>query len=202
MRHLSPTRAVAALACGMGEAAPAAALVTPSGGPHRLAAGLLRAAPATVDIPPVAAAADHHLTATAGAVEPTGGVLHRQPLPMRTGLWTPRSRYWDSGRATHGLGVRHRGDLPVRAGAAPVSTAPTVYTKVLLFVTYSRCQVLPLRLITNARFRGCAVHHPRWRYPALFTNYAQVSTAIHTLGLMLWGARTRKVPPALSTCPR
>ena len=106
MRHLSPARAVAALALSMGEAAPAAALVTPSGGPHRLAAGLLCAAAATVDIPPVTAAADHHLTATAGAVEPTGGVLHRPSLPMRTGLWTPRSRYWDSGRATHGLGVQ------------------------------------------------------------------------------------------------
>ena len=97
---------------------------------------------------------------------------------MRTGLWTPRSRYWDSGRATHGLGVRYRGDLPVRAGAAPVSTAQTVYTKSLLFVI-SPYQGLPLSPDDETRFPGCPVHHPRWRYPALFTNYAQVSTAIH-----------------------
>jgi hypothetical protein len=99
---------------------------------------------------------------------------------MRTGWQTPRSRYRDSGRATHGLGVRYRGDLPVGAGGAPVSTAPTVYIKSPLFVISCRHRTLPLGLITNARFRGCAVHHPRWRFPALFTNYAQVFTAIYS----------------------
>ena len=53
---------------------------------------------------------------------------------MRTGLKTPSWRYLLSGRASD-LGVRYRADLPVRAGAAPVSTALTIYTKTSLFVT-------------------------------------------------------------------
>jgi hypothetical protein len=53
-----------------------------------------------------------------------------------------------------GLGVRHRGDSPVRAGAAPVSTAPMVYTKSLLLVTYSRYQALPGRRPAGRRGRG------------------------------------------------
>ena len=127
MRHFRPTCPVAALPSGVGETAPTAALIPSPGGLERLAPGWLRAPRTAVAIAPVAVAADQHLTPTTGTMEQTSGALHRQLLPMRTGLKSPRQRYLCSGRARHGLGVRYRADWPVRAGAAPVSTALTIY---------------------------------------------------------------------------
>ena len=99
MRHFLSPRPVAALARGMGMTAPAGALVTSSGGVEGGASRGLRAPRAAVDIAPVAAAANNHLTATAGTVEQTGSVLHRQLLPMSTGLKMPSEGYCYSGRA-------------------------------------------------------------------------------------------------------
>jgi len=111
MRHVrSSPLAIAALACGVGEAASVRSLVTPSGLALGLAAGGLRAPLSAVDIAPVAVAADHHLATTTGAVEQTRAALHRLLRPMRAGLEPNPERYSPVGRAPHGLGARHRED--------------------------------------------------------------------------------------------
>jgi len=111
MRHFcSSPLAIATLAFGMGEAAPARSLVTPTGLPAGLTAGGFRAPLTAVDIAPVAVAADHHLAATTGAIEQARAALHRALRPMRAGLEPKRGRYSPVGRALHGLGARHRGD--------------------------------------------------------------------------------------------
>jgi hypothetical protein len=110
MRHFLPPCPVAALTLGMGPAALRGALITACRGAPRLPPGALRAPRTAVDIAPVAAAADRHLTSTTGTVEQTGSVLHRQLLPMSTGLKTLGKRYLRAGRAMHGLGVRYRKD--------------------------------------------------------------------------------------------
>jgi len=69
MRHFVLARAVAALALGMLEPSGPAALIAPTSGTDRLAPGRLRALPAAVDIAPVTATADHHLTSTPGTEE-------------------------------------------------------------------------------------------------------------------------------------
>lgn len=69
MRHFLLARTVAALALGMLETPGSAALIAPRGSPLRLAPGRLRTLPAAVDIAPVAAPADHHLTSTPGTEE-------------------------------------------------------------------------------------------------------------------------------------
>ncbi len=158
MRHFLGAAATAVLAHRMDHTAPVAALITPSCGPYRLAPGLLRTARTTVDVAPVATPANEHLSAATGAVEQTGGILHRRLLPMRTGLVTPSWRYCLSGRASHGLGVRYRTDLPVRAGAAPVSTALTVYTQSPRFATSLRLPATPSGLAVTV-----------YRPPAAFT---------------------------------
>ena len=101
MRHFVRTPAVTALALGMAKAAPAAVLITPSGGFQGGAPGLLRATRTTVDMTPVTTAANEHLGTATGTGEQTGGVLHRRLRPMRTGLKTQRGRYLLSGRAMH-----------------------------------------------------------------------------------------------------
>ena len=111
MRHFrSSPLAIAALACGVGEAAPARFLVTPTRFPLGLTAGGFCASLSTVDIAPVAVAANHYLAATTSAVEQTRAALHRLLLPMRAGLEPNPERYFRVGRAPHGLGARHRGD--------------------------------------------------------------------------------------------
>ena len=89
------------MAIGMAKAAPAAVLITPCGGLQGGAPGLLRATRTTVDMTPVATAANNDLGTATGTGEQTGGVLHRRLRPMRTGLKTPRGRYLPSGRALH-----------------------------------------------------------------------------------------------------
>ena len=111
MRHVrSSPLAIAALACGVGEAASVRSLVTPSDLALRLATGGLRAPLSAVDIAPIAVAADHHLATTTGAVEQTRAALHRLLRPMRAGLEPNPERYSSVGRAPHGLGARHRED--------------------------------------------------------------------------------------------
>ena len=108
MRHFrSSPLAIAALACGMGEAAPARFLVTPPGLSAGLSARALRAPLTAVDIAPVAVAADHHLAATTGTVVQTRAALHRLLLPMRAGLEPNAERYSPVGRAL--CTVRGRG---------------------------------------------------------------------------------------------
>jgi hypothetical protein len=103
MRHFLTPGPVATLPLGMGQAAPAAVLVTLPGG----TSGLLprrRGASLAVTIAPVAARTDHYLTATAGAVEQAGRIAHRQFLPMSPG-WPPTSgRYLPTARAMHAPG--------------------------------------------------------------------------------------------------
>ena len=112
MRHFrcSPL-AIAALACGVGEAAPVRSLVTPTSLSAGLTAGALRAPLTAVDIAPVAVAADHHLAATMGTVEQTRAALHRLLLPMRAGLEPNPERYFPVGRALHGFGGAASGRL-------------------------------------------------------------------------------------------
>jgi len=95
MRHfLFSPLAIAALAFGMGEAPATTFLVTFTGRSHGASTGGLCAPTTAVNIAPVAVAADHHLTLTTGAVEQTGGALHRALLPMRTGFQSNRERYF------------------------------------------------------------------------------------------------------------
>lgn len=110
MRHFLPACPVAALAFGMGKTALERVLITSPGRPLRFTPGALRTPRTTVDIAPVAAAADRHLAAATGTIEQTGSDLHRQLLPMSTGLKPLIARYFLSGRAMHGLGVRYRKD--------------------------------------------------------------------------------------------
>jgi hypothetical protein len=154
MRHFVGPPAVTALTLGMGKASPATMLITPSRRPQGRAPGLLRARRTTVDVASVATAANEHLGTATGAVEQTGGVLHRPLLPMRTGLKTPRWRYLPSGRASHGSGGAVPGRLAGQSGAAPVSTALTIYTKTSLFVI---SQWDPLTSLPGStRWRPCS----------------------------------------------
>ena len=127
MRHFLPSPlAKAALACGMGKAATVRSLITPTGLSLGLMAGGLRAPLSAVDVAPVAVAADHHLAATTGAIEQTRAALHRLLLPMRAGLKPERKGYSPTGRALHGWGRGIGATVAVRAGTAPVSTAPPI----------------------------------------------------------------------------
>ena len=69
MRHFVLARTVAALALGMLETPGFGVLIAPRGGPLRLAPGRLRTLPTAIDIAPIAAPADHHLTSTPGTEE-------------------------------------------------------------------------------------------------------------------------------------
>jgi len=111
MRHFLPSPlAIVALTLGMGKAAPVRFLVAPSGLTLGLTASGFRAPLTAVDVAPVAVAADRNLAPTMGAVEQTCAALHRPLRPMRAGLKPTLERYFSVGRATHGLGARHRED--------------------------------------------------------------------------------------------
>ena len=111
MRHFLPSPlAITTLTLGMGKATPARFLVALTGLPLGLTAGSFRAPLPAVDVAPVAVAADRNLATTTGAVEQTCAALHRPLPPMRAGLEPKRGRYSPVGRASHGLGARHRGD--------------------------------------------------------------------------------------------
>ena len=169
MRHFrSSPLAIAALACGMGEAASARFLVTLTGLSAGLSAGALRAPLTAVDIAPVAVAADHHLAATTGTVEQTRAAPHRLLLPMRAGLEPNPERYFPVGRALHGLGARHRVDCGGRDRCRACLNGPFDLTDSAWLVTSLRPaagrHTLPDLLPETD------IHHPRWRFAALFTN--------------------------------
>jgi len=164
MRHFrSSPLAITALALGMRKAAPARSLVTPTGLAAGLTAGSLRAPLTAVDIAPVAVAADHYLAAATGAMEQTGAALHRLLLPMRAGLEPNPKRYFPVGRATHGLGVRHRADCGGRDRCRACLNGPIDLADSAQPVTSLRFaadhHTFPL-LLPSAEHTG--VHHLRW----------------------------------------
>jgi hypothetical protein len=75
---------------------------------------------------------------------------------MRTGLNSPSWRYCLPGRASHGLGVRYREGLPVVTGAAPVSTALTVYTESVPISASQRLPTAPSGLTVTVDFPAAA----------------------------------------------
>jgi len=104
MRHFPPPGPITSLTLGVVHTAGAAALIPRSGrAPRRPPCGL-GAVRAAVAVAAIAVAADRHLTATAGAVEQTGGRGHRQLLPMSPGSSPTSGRYLPMARATHGPG--------------------------------------------------------------------------------------------------
>ena len=104
MRHFLPPRPVTTLALDMGQAAPTAVLIPRPRGASGLPSRRRGTALMAVTTAPVAAATDHHLTATAAAVEQAGRIEHRQLLPMSPG-WPPTSgRYLPTARAWHAPG--------------------------------------------------------------------------------------------------
>jgi len=162
MRHFLPSPlAIAALACGMGKAASACSLVTPTGLPAGLTAGGFRAPLSAVDIAPVAVAADHNLATTTGTVEQTRAARHRPLLPMRAGLEPKRERYSPVGRASHGLGARHRCDCGGWNRCRACLNGP-------FDLTDSAQPVTSLRLADGpapswfSSIPEIWIHHPRW----------------------------------------
>jgi hypothetical protein len=180
MRHFrSSPSAIAALTRGMGKAAPACFLVAPSGLTLGLTAGSLRAALTAIDVAAVAVAADHHLAATTGTVEQTRAAQHRALLPMRAGLKPDPKRYSPVGRASHGLGARHRVDCGGQSRCRAFLNGPDDLTDSAQPVTSLR----PAADLTPFGFSPSPVprlHHPRWRFSTLFTENARVPETIHT----------------------
>ena len=180
MRHFrSSPLAIAALACGMSEAAPARFLVTPSGFALGLTAGGFRAPLSAVDVAPVAVAADQHLAATTGTIEQTRAALHRPLLPMRAGLEPNPERYSPVGRAAHGLGARHRGDCGGRDRCRACLNGPYDLTDRARPVTSLR-SAANLTTFWHSSVPELRIHHPRWRFSALFTDKARVRKANHS----------------------
>ncbi len=180
MRHFcSSPLAIATLTFGMGEAAPARSSVTPIGLPQGATAGGFRAPLTAVDIAPVAVAADHYLAATTGAVEQTRAALHRLLLPMRAGLEPNRERYSPVGRAPHGLGARHREDCGGRDRCRACLNGPNDLTDRTQPVTSLRSAANPTTF-WHSPVPEPRIHHPRWRFSALFTDKARARKANHT----------------------
>ena len=185
MRHFrcSPL-AIAALACGVGEAAPARPLVTPTGFALGMTAGGLRAPRTAVDIAPVAVAADHYLAATTGTVEQTRTALHRLLLPMRAGLEPNPERYSRVGRAAHGLGARYRQDCGGRDRCRACLNGP-------LALTDSAQPVTSLRLAASHYTPGLCPFRDRCSPPS-----SVIRRAIHRLSA---GLRNRRHPSLRQT---
>ena len=180
MRHFrSSPLAIATLALGMGEAASARSLVTPTGLPLGLTAGGFRAPLTAVDVAPVAVAADRHLAPTTGAVEQTRAALHRRLRPMRAGLKPDPKGYSPAGRASHGLGARYRCDCGGQSRCRACLNGSDGLTDSAQPVILLR---LAARLPTPSwplSVPATAIHHPRWRFSAPFTEKAQVCGTIH-----------------------
>ena len=107
MRHLLLAQPVAAVPLGMFEAAFPALLITAAGGAHRGTASGLGTAAGTVDLTPIAAAADDHLHPAAIAEEHSARGFHRR-FPSRQ---RDIDREWQAveyspcTRAQHGVGT-------------------------------------------------------------------------------------------------
>jgi hypothetical protein len=86
MRHIFLPSTVATSALGVSEAAAAARLVALSCFALRAAPGLSRTASGTVDLTPIATAADQHLGATARAQKESGRSLHPHSRSSRRAL--------------------------------------------------------------------------------------------------------------------
>ena len=159
MRHFLPSPpAIAVLAFGMGEAASARFLVALTGRPHGSMAGGFRAPPTAVEVAAVAVAADHHLAPTTGAVEQTRAALHRLLLPMRAGSEPNRERYSRVGRASHGLGARHRVDCGGQSRCRACLNGPNHLTDSVQPVTSLRHATGPHALL--AFLRPIALNSP------------------------------------------
>ena len=106
MRHILLAQPVTAVSFGMLEAASSALLVAPAGFLDASAACGLRAASGTIDLAPVAAAADDDLASTAMAQEESAGGFHWR-FPSRQGAIDrkrPLVKYSPCTRAQHGVG--------------------------------------------------------------------------------------------------
>jgi hypothetical protein len=115
MRHFLTPGPVTTLALRMGQAAPAAVLIALPGHPPGLQARRRGAALSAITLATVAARTDHHLTATAGAVEQAGRIAHRQLLPMCAGSSPTSGRYLPPAPTTPGArGAVLVQDLPGR----------------------------------------------------------------------------------------
>src|SRR5450631_2834139 len=86
MRHFIAARPVTTRSLGMGEAPPAAALVTPAGGLLRTPPRSLRAVSGAIDLAAVATAADQRLGATTRA--------KKQPSRPGVTLFGPAGDRW------------------------------------------------------------------------------------------------------------
>jgi len=169
MRHFhSSPLAIATLALGMAAATPARFLVAPTGCSAGLTAGGLRAPLTAVDVAPVAVAANHHLAATTGTVEQARAALHRSLLPMRAGLEPTVERYFPVGRASHGLGARHRVDCAGQSRCRACLNGPDDLADSVQPVTYFDSPLAPNPPWPSS-VPATGIHHPRWRFTALFT---------------------------------
>ncbi len=113
MRHFLTPGPVATLALGMGQTPPAAVLIALPGLTPGLQARRRGAALSAITLGTVAAGTDHYLTTTAGTVEQTGRIAHRQLLPMCAGSSPTSGRYLPPAPTTPGA-----------RGAALVQTLP------------------------------------------------------------------------------
>jgi hypothetical protein len=160
MRYFfAPPLAIALLAGRLGKTPATAGAIAPCGlGTGRTA----------ITIAAVTVAAERHLATTPRTEEPTRPAAHR-PLPAdEDWIQTQAGRILPVGRATHGVGRGSGETVAVRAAAAPVSTAPSIYTDSLCPVT-SRT---PIRIPWRSPFAALPqkpIHHPRWRSTAAFT---------------------------------
>ncbi len=93
MRHFLTPYAVTVLTLCVIKTAVTGTLIAFSGGYQRLLPGCVGAAFAAIDIAPITVAADGDLAVATGTVIEAGSVLHRQLLPMRTGLKRESDKY-------------------------------------------------------------------------------------------------------------
>jgi len=211
MRHFrSSPLAIAALARGVGEAAPVGSLVTPTRRSAGLTPGGFRAPLTAVDIAPVAVAADHHLAAATGTVEQTRTALHRLVPPMSAGLEPHAERYSPVGRAPHGMGARHRvdcggqdrcraclnGPADVPDSAWPVtSLRPAAGPHTLPIVIPSGHRCSPPSLVTYRVIHRLAAGFPNRRHPM----FCSVKTfpRVARISFFMSSRRTPKPLPAM-----
>ncbi len=106
MRHIRLAQPITAASFGMLEAASPALLVAPAGGAQRGLTSSLGTTAGTVDLAPVADAADHDPDSAAMAMEEAAWGLHRR-FPSRQRAidrdW-PRLEYFSRTLARHGVG--------------------------------------------------------------------------------------------------